>query len=266
MMDAVSASQAQISVGPVRDRRPLSVQVYDRLVDSLRAHGRPGDVIPPEIELAADLGVSRTVLREALRLLEEDGVIERAADRRRRQLAAPSVRPPAFNAPLEEMLQASGPLAVDVVRSEHVDSTAWSRALLDLPQEPGRLLCQESLFLLDGEPVASALELTPLGDASIPVHLAENPADGDQTLLAALGPQFRAKCAPTLWRLAPGTSVGSRTGFQRVPAGQVTSLTTVLSRLGRPVFLAKYLLRLDTIVLAVGAGASDEAPGIEDVF
>ncbi|MDO8383026.1 MAG: GntR family transcriptional regulator [Microbacterium sp.] len=246
----------QITVTPVRDRRPLSVQVYDRLVVALRTHGHAGDVIPPEIELAADLGVSRTVLREALRLLEEDGVIERADDPRRRRLALPSARPPAFNAPLEEMLHATSTLNLDVVRTEEVASTEWSRGLLQLPNTSERLLCRESLFFAAGEPVASALELVPLSDASIPVHLATS-TDPHETLLSAVGPQFRSRCQPTLWRLSPGGSAGSRTGFRSVPRGHLTTLTTVLSRGGRPVFLAKYLIRLDLVALAVGRDPAD---------
>jgi GntR family transcriptional regulator len=244
---------------PVRDRRPLSVQVYDRLVEALLKHGRVGDSIPPEVELSADLGVSRTVLREALRLLEEDGVIERGADPRRRQLAKPSSRPPTFNAPLEDMLQATAPLRVEIIRTEPVAITNWSRVLLELGDSDKMLLCRESLFYLGDEPVASAIELVPAAEGNIPVHLADHSAEPEgvgQTLLAALGPQFRSKCIPTLWRLAPGSSSGSRTGFNLVPRGHQTSLTTVLSRQGKPVFLAKYLIRLDSVVLAVGENPS----------
>jgi ribosomal protein S25 len=259
------SSSNRLTVQPVRDRRPLSVQVYDRLVEALRKNAQPGDMIPPEIELAADLGVSRTVLREALRLLEEDGVVVRGADPRRRQLAPPSALPPAFNAPLEDMLQGPAPLRVDIIRTELVDTTNWSRVLLKI-EDPGKpLLCRESLFLLADEPVASALELVPRRDVTPPPGVtgaeAGSAAPG-QTLLAALGPQFRSKCSPTLWRLAHGSSARSRTGFNRVPVGHLTSLTTVLSRQGAPVFLAKYLIRLDAVALAVGAdpsGADDYA-------
>jgi GntR family transcriptional regulator len=246
----------RLPVQPVRDRRPLSVQVYDRLVEALRKNGQPGETIPPEIELSADLGVSRTVLREALRLLEEDGVIVRGADPRRRQLAHPSSRPPAFNAPLEDMLQGPAPLRVDVIRTELVDTTNWSRVLLEVGDPEKPLLCRESLFFLDEEPVASALELVPRGDGSLPASVAAAEAGAaapGQTLLAALGPQFRSKCSPTLWRLTHGSSARSRTGFNRVPLGHLTSLTTVLSRQGKPAFLAKYLIRLDAVALAVGA-------------
>lgn len=43
----------------------------------------PGEVAPPELELATLCGVSRTTVREALRHLETAGVLERAGSRRR---------------------------------------------------------------------------------------------------------------------------------------------------------------------------------------
>jgi|GEM_PF-6813732 len=251
----MTSVENQLRIKPVRDRRPLSVQVYDQLVEALRKQGRPGDLIPPEIELANELGVSRTVLREALRLLEEDGFIERGIDPRRRQLARPSARPPAFNAPLEDMLHAATPLDIQIVRTEQIRPTSWSVSLLELRDEETPLLYRECLFTADGEPAVSALEIIPLSEDGVPPHLAKEEAAGEaQTLLSALGPQFRSKCVPTLWRLAAASSGGgSRKGFTRTRADHpVTSLTTVLSRHGRPVYLAKHLLRLDIVALSVG--------------
>jgi GntR family transcriptional repressor for pyruvate dehydrogenase complex len=61
---------------PVRRSR-----IYEHIVDQIRAlirEGRwsPGDQIPPERELAERFRVSRTSVREALRALEMQGVIE----------------------------------------------------------------------------------------------------------------------------------------------------------------------------------------------
>ncbi|WP_417676860.1 GntR family transcriptional regulator [Roseibium sp.] len=260
------AEEQQLRVRPVRDRRPLSVQVYDQLVEALRKQGKPGDLIPPELELSAELGVSRTVLREALRLLEEDGIIERGVDPRRRQLAMPSSRPPAFNAPLEDMLHAAGRITIKVVRTEPISPTAWSKALLELSDDSVELLCQESLFLLGDEPVASALEVVPVSDNGIASRAGGGDA-ANRTLLSALGPQFRSKCVPTLWRLSAASSGGgSRKGFSKLRGDiAVTSLTSVLSRHGKPVFLGKHLLRLDLVSLTVGETASDIDPLLWDV-
>jgi GntR family transcriptional regulator len=50
--------------------------VYSRIAEAIR-NGllTPGSMIPTETELGTDMKVSRTVVREALMLLEEDGLI-----------------------------------------------------------------------------------------------------------------------------------------------------------------------------------------------
>ncbi len=54
----------------------LSAQVRDDLLEELRSRGlRPGDRIPTEAEVSELFGVSRSTVREALRLLEESGVV-----------------------------------------------------------------------------------------------------------------------------------------------------------------------------------------------
>jgi GntR family transcriptional regulator len=56
--------------------QPLRVAVYSRLADAIRAEQfARGSLLPSEPELGTMLGVSRTVVREALMLLEEDGLI-----------------------------------------------------------------------------------------------------------------------------------------------------------------------------------------------
>ncbi len=56
--------------------QPLRVAVYSRLSSGIRSGSLlAGSVLPRETELAELLGVSRTVVREALMLLEEDGHI-----------------------------------------------------------------------------------------------------------------------------------------------------------------------------------------------
>lgn len=56
--------------------QPLRVAVYSRISGGIRAGNLPaGVLLPREIELGNSLGVSRTVVREALMLLEEDGLI-----------------------------------------------------------------------------------------------------------------------------------------------------------------------------------------------
>ena len=55
----------------------LSVRIADRLAETI-IHGRfqPGDKLPSEPELSSELNVSRTTLREALRILSTRGLVE----------------------------------------------------------------------------------------------------------------------------------------------------------------------------------------------
>ena len=62
--------------------RPLPQRVADELLRHILAEGlRPGDSLPSERELAAQFGVSRTVIREGIRSLAGKGVVEVSAGR-----------------------------------------------------------------------------------------------------------------------------------------------------------------------------------------
>ena len=59
-------------------KRRLSISVRDTLASRITTGDIPaGSRLPPEPELAVELGVSRATLREALRSLEEDGFVTR---------------------------------------------------------------------------------------------------------------------------------------------------------------------------------------------
>ena len=58
------------------DRRPMSAQLRDRLVDDFTSRGlSPGDRLPTEAEIAERFTVGRSTAREALKLLEQEGVV-----------------------------------------------------------------------------------------------------------------------------------------------------------------------------------------------
>jgi GntR family transcriptional regulator len=60
------------------DKRPLHLQAQQHLL-SLIEDGtyQPGEQLPSEVDLAAQLGISRPTLREALLNLEQEGIIDR---------------------------------------------------------------------------------------------------------------------------------------------------------------------------------------------
>jgi GntR family transcriptional regulator len=61
----------------VRNGRTAAQEMRDRILALVKADGlRPGDQIPTEAELKARFGGSRPMIREALKLLEQDGVVD----------------------------------------------------------------------------------------------------------------------------------------------------------------------------------------------
>ncbi len=247
-----------LSLGAVRDRRPLSVQVYDRLMQALQeSRLAPGEALPSETELARQLGVSRTVLREALLLLEEDGALERGPGRRRVVAARPT-RASSFSSPLEELVRTARPLAPLMRRtSVNPASNYFSRPLLEL-SEDAEIAVWETVFGMDGQPVCSALEFIPTDRMPEPARAlteAEAPLEAAPgSLLNLLGPQFSARTSPALWRITAAAQT-HRTAWMKLPEQTpMIALTLVLARDGAPVYLAKHLIRLDLAELAVTPG------------
>jgi DNA-binding GntR family transcriptional regulator len=60
---------------------PLSSQVHRRLLEEILSGRRPSGSVLRETELASELNVSRTPIREALRRLRADGLVELQANR-----------------------------------------------------------------------------------------------------------------------------------------------------------------------------------------
>lgn len=66
------------AIEPNTIKKPLYVHTYERLFTLIQdQHYQEGDRLPGEIRLAAELGVSRPTLRQALILMTEDGIIRR---------------------------------------------------------------------------------------------------------------------------------------------------------------------------------------------
>ena len=68
-------------------------QVVSNAIESEILAGRfkPGDLIPPEVDLAAQFGVNRSTVREGLRLLEQNGLVARK-NGKRLQVTVPRTR------------------------------------------------------------------------------------------------------------------------------------------------------------------------------
>jgi GntR family transcriptional regulator len=126
---------------PLGQKRPVVQRVGDELRELVRADRmRPGDRIPSETELAERFVVSRGTVREALKLLEQDGLIDVQHGLGRFVSASAGLlvdRPVTHFESVTEMLRSRGISAVvrtiSAVRGEPTDE---ERAALQLG--PGR--------------------------------------------------------------------------------------------------------------------------------
>jgi len=65
-----------IEFDPLPDNRILSEKIISRISDAtISGWLKPGDCLPPERELARQFGVSRTVVREAVKTLSGRGIL-----------------------------------------------------------------------------------------------------------------------------------------------------------------------------------------------
>jgi GntR family transcriptional regulator, transcriptional repressor for pyruvate dehydrogenase complex len=72
-----AANDGSVQFGRVEREPPLSHKVADRMLKTIVSRQlRPGDRLPSERELGEQFGVSRTVIREAVRALVAKGLIE----------------------------------------------------------------------------------------------------------------------------------------------------------------------------------------------
>jgi GntR family transcriptional regulator len=158
------------SLEPLR-ARPLVEQARDSLLRAIRDERFPEGRLPPEAELAQQLGVSRGTLRAALQSLDADGLISR---RRRhgtyvnQHLLRSSMQ---LNRliPFAQLIEQSGYSASTDPRVHHVAPATEAEAA-ELEIEPGQeVLTVFRLLRASGEPVISITDVVPLASLTVPV-------------------------------------------------------------------------------------------------
>ncbi|RLT36821.1 MAG: GntR family transcriptional regulator [Chloroflexi bacterium] len=144
--------------------RPRYVQIEESLHALLETGGyRPGDKLPPEPELAQQIGVSRATLREALRSFEQQGII----NRKQGVGTFVNLRPPYIESGLEnlesiEMLLASRQIQPTFLQRTVCTEAALPKAAQRLGIDEGQpLTVVTSTAAAQGSPVAYLLEVTP---------------------------------------------------------------------------------------------------------
>jgi len=161
-------------ISPLRDQRSVAIQLRDVLRQRIADDGmRPGDQIPTEHELAARYSVSRATVREALKLLEQDGLLDVVHGRGRFVSAASGLlvnRPVTTFESLTEMLVGLGyqpqnrVLAAELVAPDEEEATA-----LDLPRD-AEVVRLVRVYEHDGAPLivsVNAFSAALLGDRAL---------------------------------------------------------------------------------------------------
>src|SRR5574339_565823 len=95
---------------PARSERKTLTEVAQQELRKAITEGvyRPGSQLPTEAELCAMLGVSRTVVREALRMLEDDGLVARRHGVGTFVRNHPILKNLNFNFGITEMIESAG--------------------------------------------------------------------------------------------------------------------------------------------------------------
>lgn len=119
----------------IRDRRPLALQVSDGLRELIAEELTPGGRLPSEWALVSRFDVGRTTVREALKLLEQEGIIDTHRGRGRYVTAEPVVhRSVTRLESVSEMMEDLGfhgrTVVLEVIEDAATDD---ERTALDLP-------------------------------------------------------------------------------------------------------------------------------------
>ncbi|MER7665572.1 MULTISPECIES: GntR family transcriptional regulator [unclassified Streptomyces] len=230
-----------------QQRRPVVV-LYERIADAIHdGTYPPGSTLPSEPRLAGELGVSRPALREALLLLQEDGLLSVRRGVGRTVSDRPPRRGYEHIQPLEGLLVAGSPLRVRPLLRTVEEPTDFTTQHLLAPAGAG-LRFWESLLAGDGTAAALSQEWAAADEVLEKAHpdfaealrTASAPAG---SMLAVLTGASRG-VALTAHSAMSATLLGRRRGEQLGRAADTPAvLITQVVRVGdTPILAAKHML------------------------
>jgi GntR family transcriptional regulator len=226
--------------------QPLRVAVYSRIAHGIRTHVLvPGTALPREIELGQALRVSRTVVREALMLLEEDGLIttKRGVGRFIAE-AVPHVGLEEFR-PLDMVLaEPDATITVQNVEISLQETTDFVSSHIAL--EPGsQMWFREAIVSRDDGPIAIVQEYLPADDdrstfgAAVAKALPDAASENSTVLLAILNRTGLTFSSGTC-SIAVSVAGATRAKQLGLDAEDPVLLLTQSAELdGKPAYLAK---------------------------
>lgn len=231
-----------------QQRRPVVV-LYERIADAIHdGTYPPGSTLPSEPKLAGELGVSRPALREALLLLQEDGLLTVRRGVGRTVNDHPPRRGFEQIQPLEELIGAGAPLRVRALLRAVEEPTDFTTQHL-LAAAGAELRFWESLLAGEGTAAALSQEWAAADDVLDRAHpefaraLRGEPAPERTSMLAVLTAASRG-VALGAHSSVTATLLGRRRGEQLGrPADTPAVLVTQVVRVDdTPVLAAKHML------------------------
>lgn len=229
---------------------PLRVEVYSDLVRRIRSGElEPGTQLPGEFDLADAYSVSRTVIREAMILLEEDHWVEnRPGNGRFVAATIPEVGLKQLR-PLTELLaEQLGGTSSTVIGIVEEAATEFVAARLNVPIGSPVLLAEYVIEDVAARRLAYSLEW-------LPPDLIGVDALADAFEDSALGTLVASGVRP--WRgrltLSATTAGRHRSRLLGIPATAAIVLleSTITDAHDRPVLAAKHHLRPDIVQLSL---------------
>lgn len=226
--------------------QPLRVAVYSRISRGIRTGILPGgELLPRETELCISLGVSRTVVREALMLLEEDGLI--VTRRGVGRFVAETIPAEGLDdfQPLENLFQQGATrLDVRVIEFSKQTTTDFVSDLLGL-DPAAEFWFRESVIVRDGQPAALVQEYMPVERYLAPISdpVARELTDAareDATLLRALTGRVGGVFNAGVCRITPSLAGPTRAAHLDIkPGDPLLVLTQTADIAGVPAYISK---------------------------
>lgn len=234
----------QIAIG-----QPLRVAIYSKLAEAIRNGVIPlGMMLPRESELCLKMGVSRTVIREALMLLEEDGLLvtKRGIGR---FVSARLPSPGLENITSPELLLSgdSASLILKRIESYLQKPSDLTVEVLNLERESDSWFC-ESLIYRDEKCIALIQEHLPAGERLNEVHpklsqIIEKNQMVSKSILSILVDLLGKSFMPGLCHIqagVPGHDRSAKMDLQK--NAPVLIITQSFSYKDKPIYLAKYII------------------------
>ncbi|MDQ1007286.1 GntR family transcriptional repressor for pyruvate dehydrogenase complex [Streptomyces sp. V4I23] len=223
-----------------QQRRPVVV-LYERIADAIHdGTYPPGSTLPSEPRLATELGVSRPALREALLLLQEDGLLSVRRGVGRTVNDSPPRRGYEHIQPLEDLLGAGRALRVRPLLRTVEEPTDFTTQHLLAPAA-AELRFWESLLTGDGAAAALSQEW-----AAAEETLQRHHPDFAEALRSA--PQAPSSMLSVLAAASRGTPLTAHSGISATLLGRRRG-----EQLGRPAdtpaVLVTQVVRVDGVPL-----------------